>query len=222
MPSGNAFRLRCASRVMSLPPTHGKAVTASNWRWPRWLPGCWACPPMRCSAAPSATAAAALAFVMRSSECLPFSASPPPAVPLRLARAKNQRGLSRRYSENRRRHCRHRGPASREVQRAAQRDDRASDTGGGPVRRHGQIWPPNPGAALPESLDADPVRPQLRNCWRYREEKARALEAQQLLTALTKEKPVDLNFQWELAAVDDAVGNVLVAQGNLPEALQSY
>jgi len=64
-----------------MPPTHGKAVTASNWRWPRWLPGCWACPPMRCSAAPSATAAAALAFVMRSSECLPFSASPPPAVP---------------------------------------------------------------------------------------------------------------------------------------------
>ena len=53
-------------------------------------------------------------------------------------------------------------------------------------------------------------------------ERARALEAQQLLTALTKETPVDLNFQWELAAVDDAVGNVLVAQGNLPEALQSY
>jgi len=53
-------------------------------------------------------------------------------------------------------------------------------------------------------------------------EKARALEAQQLLTALTKEKPADLNFQWELAAVDDAVGNVLVARGSLPEALQSY
>ena len=53
-------------------------------------------------------------------------------------------------------------------------------------------------------------------------ERARALEAQQLLSALIKEKPVDLNFQWELAAVNDAVGDVLVARGNVPGALPSY
>jgi tetratricopeptide (TPR) repeat protein len=53
-------------------------------------------------------------------------------------------------------------------------------------------------------------------------EAARALEAQQLLAGLAKEKPDDRAYQWGLAVADCGVGDVLFAQGNLPDALKSY
>lgn len=53
-------------------------------------------------------------------------------------------------------------------------------------------------------------------------EQARALEAQQLLAGLLAEKPGDTNYQSSLAAALIEVGDALVAQGNLPEALRSY
>jgi len=51
---------------------------------------------------------------------------------------------------------------------------------------------------------------------------ARALAAQSLLAGLTGEKPDDRTYQRDLAVADDEVGNVLVAQGKLDEALKSY
>jgi len=53
-------------------------------------------------------------------------------------------------------------------------------------------------------------------------ERARALEAQQLLAILAKATPDDANYQGSLALADIEVGNVLVAQGNLTGALASY
>jgi tetratricopeptide (TPR) repeat protein len=51
---------------------------------------------------------------------------------------------------------------------------------------------------------------------------ARANEAYHLLAGLAPEKPDDRTYQTGLAVAYDEVGNVLVAQGKLSEALQAY
>ena len=51
---------------------------------------------------------------------------------------------------------------------------------------------------------------------------ARANEAYQLLAGLAAEKPDDQTYQRDLSVAYDEVGDVLVAQGNLPEALKSF
>ena len=51
---------------------------------------------------------------------------------------------------------------------------------------------------------------------------ARANEAQRLLIGLAAEKADDLTYQRDLSVAYHGVGDVLVAQGNLPEALKSY
>jgi tetratricopeptide (TPR) repeat protein len=51
---------------------------------------------------------------------------------------------------------------------------------------------------------------------------ARANEAQRLLAGLAAEKTDDLTYQRDLSVAYDAVGDVLVAQGNLLEALKAY
>jgi len=53
-------------------------------------------------------------------------------------------------------------------------------------------------------------------------QRARATEAHRLLADLTAEKPENLTYQRELSVALDEVGNVLLAQGNLAEALTSY
>ena len=50
----------------------------------------------------------------------------------------------------------------------------------------------------------------------------RAAAAQRLLSALAKENPDEIDYQQGLAAADEVLGNVRMAQGNLAEALQSY
>src|SRR5207244_738765 len=52
--------------------------------------------------------------------------------------------------------------------------------------------------------------------------RSRATEAHRLLAGLAAEKPDDAAFQRDLPVAYDEVGDVLVAQGNLAEALQSY
>ena len=51
---------------------------------------------------------------------------------------------------------------------------------------------------------------------------ARAIEAHRLLAGLAAEKPNDMTYQRDLSVAYDEIGDVLVAQGNLPEALKSY
>ena len=51
---------------------------------------------------------------------------------------------------------------------------------------------------------------------------ARANEAHRLLAGLSAQKPDDFTYQESLAAAFHEVGKVLVAQGNLTEALKSY
>src|SRR5258705_7745939 len=51
---------------------------------------------------------------------------------------------------------------------------------------------------------------------------ARADEAQRLLAGLAAEKTDDPSYQRDLSVAYEAVGDVLVAQGNLPEALKSF
>jgi tetratricopeptide (TPR) repeat protein len=51
---------------------------------------------------------------------------------------------------------------------------------------------------------------------------ARANEAQRLLAGLAAEKTDDLTYQRDLSVAYGTVGDVLVAQGNLPEALKSF
>jgi len=51
---------------------------------------------------------------------------------------------------------------------------------------------------------------------------ARANEAQRLLAGLAAQKPDDVTYQASLAAAYNGVGDVLVAQGNLTEALKSF
>jgi tetratricopeptide (TPR) repeat protein len=51
---------------------------------------------------------------------------------------------------------------------------------------------------------------------------ARANEASRLLSGLAADKPDDPNYQRGLSVAYDEVGDVLVAQGNLPEALRSF
>jgi tetratricopeptide (TPR) repeat protein len=53
-------------------------------------------------------------------------------------------------------------------------------------------------------------------------QRARAAEAQRLMAGLANEKPSDTEYQDSLAVSLVAVGDVLVAQGNLAEALKSY
>jgi len=51
---------------------------------------------------------------------------------------------------------------------------------------------------------------------------ARANEARRLLTGLAAEKPDDTAYLWDLSGAYSAVGDVLVDQGHLTEALQAY
>ena len=51
---------------------------------------------------------------------------------------------------------------------------------------------------------------------------ARATEAHRLLAGLAAEKPDDTTYQRDLSVAYNEIGNVLVAQGNLPEALKAY
>jgi hypothetical protein len=53
-------------------------------------------------------------------------------------------------------------------------------------------------------------------------QRARAVEAQRLLSGLADEQPGDWSYQFSYAAALSEVDDVLVAQGNLSEALQSY
>ena len=50
----------------------------------------------------------------------------------------------------------------------------------------------------------------------------RALSAQEILTELADEEPDNVNYASELATANGRVGDVLMAQGDLPGALQSY
>ena len=50
----------------------------------------------------------------------------------------------------------------------------------------------------------------------------RAAAAQRLLSALAMENPDEIDYQQGLAAADEVLGNVRLAQGNLAEALESY
>jgi tetratricopeptide (TPR) repeat protein len=50
----------------------------------------------------------------------------------------------------------------------------------------------------------------------------RALSAQEILTELADEEPDNVNYASELAMANGRVGDVLMAQGDLPGALQSY
>ena len=54
------------------------------------------------------------------------------------------------------------GGPGREIRRAAHRDACPAHQGRGPVRQHGRARPPDARAPLPEGLDADPIRAQLR------------------------------------------------------------
>ena len=51
---------------------------------------------------------------------------------------------------------------------------------------------------------------------------ARATEALRLLSGLAAEKPDDVAYQQQLAAAYEAVGDVLVARGALPDALKAF
>ena len=50
----------------------------------------------------------------------------------------------------------------------------------------------------------------------------RAAAAQRLLSTLAMENPDEIDYQQGLAAADEVLGNVRLAQGNLAEALESY
>ncbi len=76
---------------------------------------------------------------------------------------------------------RHGGGSGREIRRAAHRDARPPHQGRGSVRQHGRAWPPDARAPLPEGLDADPIRAQLRGARRHGQvERARASGARDL------------------------------------------
>jgi hypothetical protein len=51
---------------------------------------------------------------------------------------------------------------------------------------------------------------------------ARADEAYRLLAGLAAEKPDDIAYQWDLSVAFAEVGDTLMLQGNLPEALQAH
>jgi tetratricopeptide (TPR) repeat protein len=53
-------------------------------------------------------------------------------------------------------------------------------------------------------------------------QRERATEAHRLLAGLAAEKPDDITYQRDLSVAYDEVGDVLVAQGNLAEALKSF